>query len=301
MAHKSLEILAKIKLARQNGEAEIEDDILGKLDVNADYTDSLIESQCEQVYKYYTQNTPQQWTNKDLADCKLSVKRAREFNNGLFDPLKSQIFSAELPFDIEFAEPWAIFDFGEDMRGFLSLKGTMDLIVLPDKNNINILELVDYKTGRAVNFATGEEKTYEKLLNDPQLLIYYLAISHLFPQVEQILVTILYINASGAITMCYTKNDINRAKELLKARFEEIKNTTVPRLKKSWWCNSVCWNGKNTFEGTEITPMKDQYGNILTRCQQCEKMIRENGLDWVTEKYTKSGHSVGYYQCPGAL
>jgi hypothetical protein len=43
------------------------------------------------------------------------------------------------------------------------------------------IEVIDWKTGRRLDWATGEEKTYEKLCSDPQLLLYNYAISKLIP------------------------------------------------------------------------------------------------------------------------
>ena len=54
--------------------------------------------------------------------------------------------------------------------GKLSIKGTMDLIVDIDSSTI---EIVDYKTGRRLDWSSGQEKTFKKLNNDKQLIKFY--------------------------------------------------------------------------------------------------------------------------------
>src|SRR5690606_34355557 len=60
-----------------------------------------------------------------------------------------------------------------------------------------------HNTGRRLNWATGEEKTHEKLKDDPQLRIYHYAVSHLYPDIENIYITINFINDGGAFTICF--------------------------------------------------------------------------------------------------
>ena len=74
-----------------------------------------------------------------------------------------------------------------------------------------VIEVIDWKTGRRLNWATGEEKTYEKLLEDPQLLLYNYAISKLFPEYEQAIMTIYYIRDGGPFSMCFDKPDRERS------------------------------------------------------------------------------------------
>ena len=42
-----------------------------------------------------------------------------------------------------------------------------------------------------------EEKDYDKLTNDPQILLYYYAISKMFPEYAQSIMTIFYIKDGG--------------------------------------------------------------------------------------------------------
>ena len=65
------------------------------------------------------------------------------------------------------------------VQGQLAIKGTIDLVT---KINDDTIEVVDWKTGRRMDWATGEVKDYKKLESDPQLLLYYYAISKLYPE-----------------------------------------------------------------------------------------------------------------------
>jgi len=315
IAHKVLEILARIKLAQQGMENDplvidniiIKDEICGDIDIHK----FDIHTITEQVYQYYISHNDFIWSSTDFTECKNSVLKVLNFNDGAFNPLKSYIVSPEQQFDIEFKEPWAMYDYninGEKVSGFLSLKGTIDLIVQPDQNNPKILELIDYKTGKFYNWIKDEEKTEASLRTDPQLLMYHLAISYLYPEAEQVIVTIYYINNVGPITMCFTKDDIQLAKNMLKERFEEIKEVKSPQLNKTWKCSKLCNSGKTTFEGTNIKPMVEfrsgqrcSKGNIMTKCEQVLFECGKRGIDKVTKDYCAPDHKIDFYQNPGEI
>ena len=51
-----------------------------------------------------------------------------------------------------------------------------------------------FQNRNILNWATGEEKTQEKLEIDPQLMIYYYAVNKLYPEIDNCIVTIYFIN-----------------------------------------------------------------------------------------------------------
>ena len=306
VTHKVLEILAKIKLTQQEGIDEIiADEIYGIININ----DFDIHDICEKVYAYYIQQSiDHTWTDGDFSDCKNWVNKTLDFNNGSFSPLKMNIVSPEQQFDIPISEEWATYDYninGKQTTGCLSLKGTIDLITEPSPGTY---EIVDWKTGRRLNWATGEEKTHEKLKEDPQLRMYHLAAHYLYPQIDQILVSIFYISDGGPFTLCYTKDDIPKTLDILRKKFEHIKKVKVPKLTKSWKCSKFCAAGKNNFAGTKIKPMHEfrerqvcEKGKIMTICEQVKYEIEQKSMDNVVRLYTQEGHDIAFYQNPGSV
>ena len=102
----------------------------------------------------------------------------------MFDPRNQNIFSTEQFFDIEIKKPWAKYDYKigtKRIQGYLAIKGTVDVII---KHDENYYEILDYKTGKRINWATGQEKTPEALQKDTQLLLYYYALKNMYPDAE---------------------------------------------------------------------------------------------------------------------
>lgn len=305
ITHKVLEILAVIKKAQQDNTPVINDDILGDIKCDNYNLDDII----ERVYKYYsTAENHHKWSNKDFKDCSNWVYKAIEFNNGMFDPRNRIIMCPEQHFDLEIKKPWASYSYDTPdgkLEGYLALKGTIDLITKIDDKT---LEIVDYKTGRRLDWATGEEKTQEKLSKDPQLSIYHYAVSRLYPDVEYIIFTIYYINDGGPYSVCFDKTDLDRTESMLKRKFEIVKNTRKPQLNKSWMCSKLCHFGKTTFDNTSITPLEEyrdnqlcSKGSLMTKCEQIRHDIDLLGMDSVVQSYKHPNHKFGQYKAPGSV
>jgi hypothetical protein len=305
IVHKVLEILAGIKLSEQNNSPYYEDDILGKIDINNYNIDHITEL----VYSYYTsQFKHHEWMPKDLKDARLWVNKALTDHNGTFDPRSRNIVQPEQHFDIVIDKPWAAYKYETKdgvLEGNLAIKGTVDLIT---KVNDNTLEVVDWKTGRRLDWATGQEKTLEKLYKDPQLKIYHYALSKLYPEYDHIIMSINFINDGGAFSICFDKSDLPSTEDLIRKKFEEIKKCKKPKLSKSWKCTKLCHFGKNTFENHDkILPIIEyrdgqicNKGDYMTMCEQVKHDIELNGLKAVIDKYTPEGYSIGKYKAPGS-
>lgn len=306
IVHKVLEILAFIKFTEQNGETTFQDDILGPINIsNYDLEDIITK-----VYDYYSSNFAHHtWSDIDFRDCRKWVYKAIEYGDGMFDPRNRQILYPEQRFDITIDKPWAEYEYelsnGEILKGQLAIKGTIDLITSPDKNT---LEIVDWKTGRRLNWATGEEKTQEKLEKDPQLMIYYYAAQKLYPHIEHCIVTIFFINDGGPFSMTFDKSDLQKTEDLLREKFYHIKKSQRPKLSKSWKCNKLCHYGKNTFENNNtILPIIEyrdgqvcKAGQTMTMCEQVAHDIQLKGIKNVIDEYTTPGYNVGHYKAPGS-
>jgi len=304
ICHKVFEILAFIKLNKQNNSKYFEDDIVGNIDITNYSLSELI----EQVYNYYTSRfTHHEWTPKDFKDCTNWIHKALDYGNGMFDPRNRDIICPEQHFDIPITKDWAKYDYPTKegrLKGTLGIKGTIDLIT---KVNDETYEIIDWKTGRRLDWATGEEKTLNKLHSDPQLMLYYYAIHQLYPHIKYIIVSINFINDGGMFSVCFNQSHLYQVEMMLKQKFETIKNTNNPPLNKSWKCSKLCHFGKNSFANTNHAPLieyrKNQtipIGNTMTICEQIKHDIGIKGMNNVIDEYQTPGYNIGQYKAPGS-
>lgn len=304
IVHKVLEILAVIKKAQQESQLEIIDDVMGKINTKEYNLNTII----EQIYKHYSEANPHhKWSIKDYKDCHAWVYKAIEFNDGMFDPRNRHILEPEQHFDIEIRKPWAAYSYDTPdgkLEGYLALKGTIDLITLV---NANTIEIIDWKTGRRLDWATGQEKTQEKLEKDPQLRIYHYAISHLYPHIDHIIFSIYFINDGGPFSICFDKSDLIKTEDMLRNKFNVVKNARRPKLNKSWMCSKLCHFGKTTFENTHINPEVEyrenqtcHSGNVMTKCEQVRHDTELYGINQVVTMYKHPNHTFGKYKAPGS-
>lgn len=303
IVHKVMEILAFISLYSQNKTRYYIDDTIGEIDIEDYSLDNII----DEVYEYYTTRlTHHNWKNKDYEDCKKWVKKAVEYGNGMFDPRNRHIVSPEKKFDIIIEKPWAKYSYkhnNENLEGFLGIKGTIDLIT---KVNDNTIEVIDWKTGKRLDWATGKEKTQEKLEKDPQLMIYYYALQKLYPEIDNYIFTIYFINDGGPFSMTFNKSHLIQTENILREKFNIIRKTKKPKLNRTWKCRTLCHYGKNNFLDTDIDPMVEyrdgqtcEKNTFMTQCEQIKHDIDYYGIDTVIDKYTRKGYNVGSYKAPG--
>tara|TARA_R110002051_G_scaffold309270_1_gene381746 strand:- start:308 stop:1318 length:1011 start_codon:yes stop_codon:yes gene_type:complete len=295
IVHKVMECLARSKYALQNKKKSFTDESLGRIRLTKDImlSENFVNNLTDKSIEFYTDRSSHAFTKGDLSNCQKWVWLALEYNKGQFDPRKRKIVAAEPHFDIEINEPWAKYDYelpsGETISGNLAIKGTIDLVT---ESSEDVIEVVDWKTGRRIDWATGQEKDYEKLSQDPQLLLYNYAISKLFPEYSQSIMSIFYIRDGGPFSLCFDKSDRDKFLEMLKNRFEEIKANESPRMlsqeQAHWKCKKLCAYYKNNWEGTNT--------NI---CKHVHKELENKGLERTTAECTKQGFNIGYYDAPG--
>jgi hypothetical protein len=226
----------------------------------------------------------------------------------MFDPRNRNILCPEQHFDIVIDKDWSKYKYKLSegtLEGNLAIKGTIDLITQVGDNTI---EIIDWKTGRRLNWATGQEKTQEKLEEDPQLRIYHYAIQKLYPHIDHIMVTIFFINDGGAFSVIFDKSDLPKTESMLRDKFEIIKKTQKPRLHKSWMCSKLCHFGKSTFENSNVLPILEYRDNQLcqknthmTKCEQIKHDIELKGINNVVDEYTVPGYTVAKYKAPGSV
>lgn len=304
ITHKVLEVCGVCKKAWQNGLETIEDDICGTVLTN-NYDRKYLEEITNKVFDYYSSKLPHhEWTAKNRKDIHTWVTKVLDYNSGMFDPRFRQVVDAEPHFDFEIKKRWAKFNY-DGHKGYLSLKGTIDLIT--DVGH-GVYEIIDWKTGKRLDWVTGEVKDQQKLYRDPQLRLYHYAAKHMYPKVDQFITTIGFINDGGFFSVYYDDDDFEETEQMIRKRFEEIKEMKKPTLNKSWKCTRLCHQGKTTFENTQIAPMKEfrmgvtcGYGTTMTKCEQTKYMVEQKGMDWVMKNYTKNGFDCGSYKSPGKV
>lgn len=298
IVHKVMEVLASCKKELQDRpktkSLSITDGALGKIDFTPSslFTKTFVNKLLNGSYEYYTSSCVHSYQQSDFAFCRDLVKAALEYNDGQFDPRNRKIVAAEPQFDIPIEEDWAKYEYvinGQKIHGTLAIKGTIDLVTEVDDG---IIEIIDWKTGKRLNWATGEEKTYDKLCEDPQLLLYNYATSKLFPDYNQAIMSIFFIKDGGPFSMCFDKNDQNKFLEMLEARFKQIKRNDFPqpisRDRSNFKCTKLCHFYKNNWPGTN-TPI----------CQHVEDNLKAFGYDDTVSKCTRDGFNIGYYSPPG--
>lgn len=299
IVHKTMEILSGIKKFRQDNPKrkylEITDDMVDKVKIHEDkfITDTFVDQLSELSYDAYTSKSKHHWTKGDLKTTKTLAMKILEYNDGQFDPRFRNIVDTEPHFDIPIEEDWAKYEQklpdGKVLEGQLAIKGTIDLVTRIDNDTI---EVIDWKTGRRLDWATGEEKTYDKLREDAQLLLYNYAISKMYPDYKQAIMTIFYVKDGGPFSMCFDSKDQKNFLEMLRVRFEEIKKNNVPQLlaqdRSHWKCTKLCHFYKNNWPETDDN-----------MCIHIERHLKNHGMENTLKICTKPGFSLGHYEAPG--
>ena len=300
IVHKVMESLARFKKKDQEKDGrtkylKINDDAIGTVQRKRGtlYEDSTVEILLDLSYAFYTGESTHRWSDSDKQTCRDLIWKTLEYNEGQFDPRKRDVLAPEPRFDIPIAEDWAKFTYkmpdGKEVKGQLAIKGTIDLVTKVDDDTI---EVIDWKTGRRLDWATGEEKTYEKLCSDPQLLLYNYAISKLFPEYKQAIMSIFFIKDGGPFSMCFDKSDQDKFLNMLKERFQEIQKNNTPRPissdRSNWKCTKLCHFCKNNWPETEDN-----------MCMYIEKHLKQHGMDKTIANCSREGFDIGFYEAPG--
>lgn len=280
--HAVLEILANVKKAHQEGLGFYESKIGGKILTDLENID--IDHLINKVYKYYDETTQHNWKKADYRDVYNWTYVV--LNHPTFSPLKQTIIDVEQYFKIELTEP----DF-QLPDGYLKITGKIDLITKIDEEE---LEITDYKTGKRQDWITGEIKDHDKLRNDLQLMIYYMAAKHLYPQYKNTMVTIYYIKDGGPISVHLDDDSIIKLKDKLKNRMREIHHDNLPQRKRSWRCKRFCNFAKMTANdfNPEI-PVKQQFmrdqisnrGDKICCCDEANWKMQLLGIDKFVQQY----------------
>jgi len=289
-----MEIMAGCKLAVQNNQTVYEDDLLGIIPVKYD-VDELSRSVYDKYIKIFDRH---KWTESFYKKIRNSVDFTLNYNGGILNPANRIIIAPEQHFDITIDKDWAKYDYGK-IKGWLSLKGTIDLVTKIDDNTY---ECIDWKHGVRKQWHGNANllKDYEYFQHDPQLRMYHYVLHKIYPSVDNIIMSIFYPNDGGLFSICWDKKDIEETENMIRKRFEEIKTCARPKCKKTWKCTKLCHFGKNTFEDTDIEP-KYMKGQAITQCEQVELEFQKHSIGEITKKYTMPGYEIDFYQNPGGI
>jgi ATP-dependent helicase/DNAse subunit B len=281
IVHKALEVLAQVSLCRASGATSYVDEAFGLVDINQVTPDWATQA----AWDFYTPDSPHiEWEKKDLDDCLKWTNKAITFNDGRYDPRNLDIIAQEQRFNFEIDEPWAHYDYtlddGTRLVGQLGIKGTIDLITR-NKYGQGIVEIIDWKTGQRKDWSKEgwEKKTYEDICHDPQLCLYHYAACRLYPDAEEIWITIYYINDGGPYSVCFCKEDLAYTEKMLSKKFNEIRDTTVPFLNVGRKCTGFCHFGKTM---STQDPSK-------TVCQFFADQVRTKGIEATTHEFGRTG------------
>lgn len=305
--HKVMEVIAGLKLFEQENPDKrklvLPDENIGEVKVwKKDFrTEEFTYNLLKDCYNYYTEKCENNYNDKDWKFCEKWTEEALTFDDGRFDPRNQNILQPEQHFDITFEEDWAKYNYqmpdGEWVEGYLSIKGTIDLLTIEDKDTI---ETIDYKTGQCKNFATGQRKDYDYFTKDPQLLLYYYAIKRLYPEFKNVLMTIYYVRDGGPFTMCYDEEDEEYFKEKLRERFKEVLADNNPKCIK--YDRTLNAEGKEKRSACFMCRYKkDNWpGTNTSICDYVETSIKHLGMDETIKGCQEKDFSIDYYHAPGS-
>lgn len=108
--------------------------------------------------------------------------------------------------------------------GGVPVKGVIDLVAEEDEET---LEIIDYKTGRAMS--------YDKAFNDPQVRTYGAVARLIWPQYKYIMVTLHYLKTNPVTVPLGPSDDELTVKSLQRA-MRQISQNANPRRQKGWLC-----------------------------------------------------------------
>lgn len=287
--HAAAELLALWKLNNQLGENKKEEiewipATDGKIAANLVCPEIAVDLS----FLYYKKKHPEfNFNEADKRLCNNWMTTLLTIAGGNFDPRGREIISAEHYFDIEIKEPWAFYSYnhpltGEKIEGYLRIKGTVDLILGGDSSDS--IEVVDWKTGKRLNWSTGEVKSYEYLQKDKQLNLYYYALSHKFPSLSHIIMTIVYLADGGPTSVVFDRSDLPRIEKMLRQEFELVKNDINPKQNFTWKCDKFCTYSKS-----------NNISNGKSCCQFIKEEVNKLGMEDTTKKYMTENSKIQAY------
>lgn len=149
-----------------------------------------------------------------------------------------------------------------------------------------------HNTGQRKDWATGELKNYSKLMKDTQLLLYNYAISKLYPQYKNRILTIIFLRDGGPFSLTFDEEEEQEFLKRLKSKFYDISKTRMPKLcsqnRSNFKCTRLCHYYKTNFPGTN-----------KSICEHVEDNIKTYGIKIAQKELKVDGFNSSSYQAPG--
>lgn len=305
VVHKALELLAHKKLAIQNGKDSFTEDETGRVFVVADVGE---EDFLQFGWNHYSSRDKHlTWDDEQNEWCRKVFYDTLELHGGMWNPMNRDVVCPEQYFDLPINEPWAKYNFttpsGRKLEGQLAIKGTVDLVT---RLSPNTLEYLDWKTGRRWDWAHDCVKDYDKLREDPQLRMYHLALTQLYPEIEHFIMTIAFVQDGEVVKSTKKKRgipnqmvvplpfgpeDIPLTLAMLRKKFETIRNSVLPKRRQSWKCSAFCAYGRTKQPGTDMTVCDFMYNEM--KLKGLNQVITEYGDESKLHAYGDGGGRQG--------
>lgn len=307
--HKSLELLALRKFSEQNKKKTFENEISDTPFVTKEIT---IDKAFDLGWKYCQNLAPghTEWTDeKTIKFYRGLYDKLLNFKKGAYNPLNLNIVQPEQFFEFEVKEDWAKYDYmigNTRLKGFLKLRGTVDLIIMDDEGNYSSL---DYKTGKRVNWAVGEwfkpkTKEYADLQKDKQLLLYYYSLVKLLGT-HDITSIIYYLQDGGPFELVFDEDSYRIAEEMIKKEFKKINDIKIPKLTKHLGNAAENHYNKRKCSWCDFNKIQPKISTEKTVCEHFRSEIVSLGMDKVLDRYVKveslSNYSGGGRQSVGKV
>jgi len=175
----------------------------------------------------------------DFKKCKLAIEEV--VGNKYYNPYDSDVVDSEQWFALELpGDEWECKDNNGKTSQF-KIRGFIDFLRLIDEKTI---EIIDWKTGKRQNFYTQQTIDELSLPGEIQARLYHFAVSCMYPQYENILVTFYYTNDGGPITISLSDKDIVNTIAILHNFFKAVTKDTLIRRNRHWSCK-MCGYGNN--------------------------------------------------------
>lgn len=199
----------------------------------------------------------------DFKKCRIAIEHILDDN--YYNPYRLKIIDAEKRFEIEIpGNEWEVVNENGD-KGQFTVRGFIDLVHEIDENTI---EIIDWKTGKRVDFYTRKEKDLYQLMKDIQPRIYHLASSELYKQYQNVLLTFYYIEDGGPITISLGLEDLAATLAAIWQFLQRIRHGSLITRNRRWQCK-MC-----AFERSGI-------------CQKVWSDLHTMGGEYVENKYSE--------------
>ncbi len=231
----------------------------------------LLEYSWNMYVKNYEDHGLRKFTTRgESADFKKCRNGLDIILDSVYNPYKLKVLDVEnyfaIPLDgLEYKD-------GNGEEQTVNMRGYIDLTHEVDKSTI---EIIDWKTGKRQDFYSMKEYDYEALHANIQARTYHLATYLKYPQYENVLVTIHFINDGGPITLSFNNFDISNTLTYLYNAIRIIQNDSTIFRNRSWKCKmcsfdktktcQTIWDDFNTI-GSEY--IKQKYHKLNYKGQQ---------------------------------